>query len=91
MASSPNKDPAFEDKLEINENLYNSFLQNIDSIKEVIDNSEQTYERTNDERIKEISGRTIKTAKKYLTELEKREPQVTKQYKETKRKIESLR
>ncbi|MDR4510599.1 MAG: hypothetical protein MRJ93_02710 [Nitrososphaeraceae archaeon] len=85
------KDSTYDKKLELNENLYKSFLENIDTIKTVIDESQETYDRTNDKRIKEISGRTVNTAKKYLKELENKKPRVAKQYEETKTRLESLK
>ena len=53
-------------KEQLNENLYRDHFEDMDNLKRIIYQSEQTYVKSNDQRIKSISLRTIKTAKKYL-------------------------
>jgi transcriptional accessory protein Tex/SPT6 len=75
-------------ELELNEKLYKSFLDNMNNLKGIIDESQQAHDQTNDPQLKEISIRTIKTAQKYLTELENKTTEVTKKYEDIKRKLE---
>lgn len=74
---------------ELNENMYRYHFDDIYNLKRIIDESQQTIDQSSDQRIKEISRRTIKTAKKYLEDLENETDEVTKQYEWTKRKLES--
>lgn len=62
----------------------------MDNFKRIIYRSEQTYAKSNDQRIKAISLRTIKTAKKYLEELETEIQEMPKEYEKSKIKLKSL-
>jgi len=77
-----------EKEIELNEHLYKSHFGNIDTLEEIINESQQTHDQTNDPVIKEISTRTIKTAKKYLTELEEKKVEITKKDADIQRKLE---
>lgn len=77
-----------EKEIELNEHLYKSHFGNIDTLEEIINESQQTHDQTNDPVIKEISTRTIKTAKKYLTELEEKKVEITKKDANIQRKLE---
>ncbi|MDR4512825.1 MAG: hypothetical protein MRJ93_14090 [Nitrososphaeraceae archaeon] len=76
---------------ELNENMYSDHFDDISNLKRIIYESQQTIDQSNDDIIKEVSSRTIKTAKKYLQDLENETEQVTKQYEWTKRKLESFK
>lgn len=76
---------------ELNENMYRYHFDDIYNLKRIIDESQQTIDQSSDERIKEVSSRTIQTAKKYLEDLENETEEMTKQYEWTKRKLESLK
>lgn len=77
-----------EKEIELNKHLYKSHLGNIDTLEEIINESQHTHDQTNDPLIREISSRTIKTAKKYLTELDEKKGEITKKDVDIQRKLE---
>ena len=78
-------------QLALNEKYYKGHFDSIENIKRILTETQKLHDQNDDERVKQKCIEIRKTAQKQLIELEKKTPEVTRNYLINKRKLESLK
>ena len=78
-------------QLALNEKYYKGHFDSIENIKRILTETHKLHDQNDDERVKQECIEIRKTAQKQLIELEKKTPEVTRNYLINKRKLESLK
>jgi len=78
-------------QIESNEKLYQLYFYNLYMLKRILNESQKSYDKTEDIKLKEIIMKTTKQLKKRVKKLENKRLAITNRYEDMKRDLESLK